>query len=104
MYRRTKRYEQNRKLGPRGGRSPRDPQDYPPDLPHLRRVIVVIDYDFGPRIHTMRLYRSGRVDQYLAFADGKPWQPDGQKRVGWSRVLAGMRKGMPRVMGPRNYA
>ncbi len=63
------------------------------DLPDLRRRIVVIDYDFGERIHTLDLFRTDRVDCYRVVADGVEWK----RRVGWSRILAGLRKSMPRV-------
>lgn len=67
--------------------------DYPPDLPDLRRRIIVIDYDFGERIHTLDLYRTNRVDCYRVVADGVEWK----KRIGWSKILAGLRMSMPRV-------
>ena len=65
----------------------------PVDLSDLRRRIVVIDYDFGERIHTLDLYRTDRIDCYRVVADGIEWK----RRVGWSRILAGLRKSMPRV-------
>lgn len=51
--------------------------DHLPELPDLRRRIVITDYDFGERIHTLDLYRTNRSDCY--------------------RVVAGLRKSMPRV-------
>jgi len=62
-------------------------------LPELRRTIIVIDYDFGRVEHRIDLYRTDRIDCYRAVADGRPWQ----QRIGWSRVLAGIRKGFLRV-------
>ena len=77
----------------------RDPKGRMPDLPLLRREVIVIDYDSGqPVAHTLHLYRCGRVDQYRAVADGKPWKD----RIGWSRVLAGLRKAYQRLPGPRS--
>ncbi|MBZ0104016.1 MAG: hypothetical protein K8H84_00145 [Sulfuricella denitrificans] len=67
--------------------------EYPPELPELRRRIIIQDFDFGERIHTLDLYRTNRVDCYRVVADGVPWK----KRMGWSRILAGLRKSMPRV-------
>lgn len=67
--------------------------DYPPELPDLRRRIIIQDFDFGERIHTLDLYRTNRVDCYRVVADGVPWK----SRMGWSRILAGLRKSMPRV-------
>jgi hypothetical protein len=68
--------------------------DYPPDLPNLRRVITVTDYDTGePVTHTIELYKSNRIDCYRAVVDGAPWKD----RIGWSKILAGLRKALPRV-------
>lgn len=67
--------------------------DYPPALPELRRRIVITDFDFGERIHTLDPYRSNRVDCYRVHVDGKPWKA----RIGWSKILEGLRKILPRV-------
>jgi len=67
--------------------------DYPPILPNLRRKIIIIDYDFGEVTHEINLYRTGRIDQYKAVADGKPWKA----RIGWSKILEGLRKSFIRV-------
>lgn len=75
-----------------------DAPEYPHDLPRLRRVVIVIDYDQGePVIETMRLYRTSRVDCYRAEVNGTTWRP----RVGWSGVLEGLRKSFVRVASPR---
>jgi hypothetical protein len=77
----------------------REPQGRMPELPELRREILVVDYDSGePVAHTLHLYRSDRVDCYRAVADGKPWKD----RIGWSKVLAGLRKSFQRVPGQRS--
>ena len=53
--------------------------DYPPQLPELRRRIVVEDFDLGePVRHEIRLYRSSRVDCYVVEMDG------GVCRAGWA--------------------
>ena len=63
-----------------------------PELPQLRREIIVTDFDTGePVTHTMHLYRSDRVGCYRAVADGKPWKD----RIGWSKVLAGAAQELP---------
>ena len=67
--------------------------DYPPELPNLRRRIIIIDYDFGKVVHQIDLYRTNRVDCYRAVADGKSWKD----KVGWSKVLEGIRKSFVRV-------
>ena len=79
-------------------RMDREPQGRAPDLPELRRVVTVTDYDSGePVTHTLRLMKSRRVDVYRVEADGKPW-----RCCGWSVALAGLRKAYPRVPSPRS--
>ena len=72
--------------------------DYPPLLPNLRRKIIIIDYDFGEVRHEINLYKTNRIDQYKAIADGKPWKD----RIGWSKILEGLRKSLIRVNSTRN--
>ena len=67
--------------------------DYPSILPELRRRIVVTDYDFGEVTHTLDLYRTSRIDCYRVHVDGVPWKA----RMGWSQILASLRKSLPRV-------
>jgi len=67
--------------------------DYAEPLPELRKRITVTDFDFGEVTHTLELYRTDRVDCYLVKVDGKPWKA----RIGMSRILAGLRKSMPRL-------
>ena len=67
--------------------------DYPRELPELRKRIVIHDYDFGEVVHTLDLYRTDRIDCFAVHVDGKPWE----ERIGMSRILAGLRKSMPRV-------
>lgn len=77
----------------------REPRGRMPELPALRREIIIIDHDSGqPIAHTMHLYRSDRVDCYRAVADGKPWKD----RIGWSKVLVGLRKSYQRLPGQRS--
>jgi hypothetical protein len=73
-------------------------EDRAPDLPLLRREVIVIDYDTGsPVTHTLHMYRTRRVDTYRIEADGRPW-----KCGGWSVATAGLRKAYPRVPSPRS--
>lgn len=67
--------------------------DYPAVLPDLRRRIIIEDFDFGHRVHVLELHKTNRVDCYRVEVDGKPWKA----RIGWSRLLEGLRKSMPRV-------
>jgi hypothetical protein len=67
------------------------------ELPKLRRRLIVIDYDTGePQMHVIDLLRTERCDTYRAVVDGREW-----KRAGWSRVLDGLRRAMPRVLSAR---
>lgn len=98
-YRKTKcRMEQRAKLSAArdAARMAAPAPDYPPALPRLRRRIVIKDYDFGERIHTIDLYRTGRIDCYRVVADGVEWK----RRAGWSQVLAGIRRALPRLSSP----
>lgn len=65
-------------------------------IPELRRVIEITDYDTGEPIHhKLELYKTDRIDCYKVFVDGKLWK----ERIGWSKILAGIRKALPRLMG-----
>jgi hypothetical protein len=100
MYRRTRKYQEQitrsakakarREIAREEGHHP----DYPPELPELRRVILITDYDTGtPITHKIELYRTTRIDCYNAWVNGRLWK----KRIGWSRVLEGLRKALPRL-------
>jgi hypothetical protein len=94
---RTQRIEALRRGRERAAMA-REPRGRMPDLPLLRREVIVIDYDSGqPVTHTLHLYRTARVDTYRIEADGKPW-----KRGGWTAALAGLRKAYPRLPSPRS--
>lgn len=96
MYRKTKRsIEQlaQMRIARDRNRMASPAPDYPPVLPQLRRRIVITDFDFGERVHTLDLYRTNRVDCYRVHVDGHPWKA----RIGWSKILEGMRKSLPRV-------
>lgn len=67
--------------------------DYSVCLPELRRTVIVIDHDFGEVTHRLDLYRTNRIDCYRVVADGVEWK----KRAGWSSILAGLRRSLPRV-------
>ena len=96
MYRKTKRSKETlarMKAGKDAARMNRPAPEYPATLPELRRQIIIRDFDFGENIHTLDLYRTNRVDCYRVVADGVEWK----ERVGWSKILAGLRKSMPRI-------
>lgn len=96
VYRKTKRSIEilaRMKAGKDADRMERTPPDYPLPLPDLRREIIIIDHDFGEQIHRLMLYRTNRRDCYKVVADGVEWK----EHIGWSKILAGLRKSMPRV-------
>ncbi len=68
--------------------------DFPPDLPCLRRLIELTDYDAGtPITHRVELYRSDSINCYNVTIDGRSWR----QRIGWSYILEGLPKGLPRL-------
>lgn len=67
--------------------------DYPVALPDLRRRLVIETFDFGHEIHVIEMFKTNRIDCFRVEVDGKPWKT----RIGWSRLLEGLRKSMPRV-------
>ena len=106
MYRKpTKRQQEARarkldamRRGKDRARMAREPQARMPDLPLVRRRVVVTDFDSGhPVEHTLELRRSRRVDSYAVYADGQPW-----KVCGWSKVCEGLRKSHQRLPSPRS--
>lgn len=95
-YRLTKRateVQARMQAGRERARMDRPAPDYPPILPDLRRRIVIEDWDFGHRVHVLELHKTARIDCYRVVADGVQWR----KRAGWSQILAGLRRAMPRL-------
>jgi len=82
--------------GKEAARMARPLEPRPPDLPELRRQIVIIDHDFGTVEHRIDLFRTGRIDCYRVVADGAEWK----RRAGWSTVLEALRKSFLRVGSP----
>ena len=74
-------------------RMDRPAPERPPELPDLRRRIIVIDYDHGRVVHRIDLHKTRRVDCYRAIADGKEWK----RSIGWAKVLEGVRKSFVRI-------
>ena len=100
MYRRRRKYQQLIEKFSRG-RAAREKRrteghhpEYPPELPELRRLVEITEFDTGvPVTHRIELYRSNRIDCYNVMIDGTLWK----KRIGWSKVLEGLRKTLPRL-------
>ncbi len=96
VYRKTKRSLATltkMRAGRDRARMERPAPDYPVELPALRRRIVIENFDFGHTVHVLELHRTNRIDCYRVVADGIEWK----KRIGWSQILAGLRKSLPRV-------
>lgn len=102
-YRRTRKYDAKRQRAMQAGRDlarmARPAPSYPQPLPDLRIRITVERYDHGEQLHVIALHRTRRVDVYRATVDGQPWLT-----AGLSRVFAGLRKALPRVVSPRAIA
>ena len=63
------------------------------EIPMLRRVIEITDFDSGkPIVHKLELYKTDSIDSYDVYVNGVIWK----KRIGWSIILAGISKVMPR--------
>ncbi|MDN5939861.1 MAG: hypothetical protein L0H83_14540 [Salinisphaera sp.] len=93
MYRRTAKYAQHHKRRERQELPEAEQRPAVWQPPHLRRRIVIQDFDgTAPTEHVIELYRTNRIDSYRAVIDGQPWKA----RIGWSRVLDGLRRAMPR--------
>lgn len=96
MYRRTRKY-QTRHQRPELAQQDQRPATWQP--PHLRRHITIEDFDGdAPRKHTIELFRTLRIDSYRAVVDGAEWKSS----IGWSRVLDGLRRALPRMLSPRH--
>jgi hypothetical protein len=70
---------------------------YPVEVPKLRKIIIVINFDFLVSINIFKLFRSRHIDQYIVEENGNKW---GGKH-GMSKILASIRKSMPRLLSSR---
>lgn len=101
MYRRTAKYANRRKWHPRPAVAEDDQRSPHWRPPQLRRRITVEDFDGADTTtHVIELFRTPRIDSYRAVIDGREWNP----RIGWSRVLDGLRRAMPRLASARHTA
>lgn len=71
-----------------------DPPNYPPAIDFDRWVKQIVVRDgLSGETHVLTCFISKqRIDQYRVTVDGKPWKD----RIGFSRLLAGLRKASPR--------
>lgn len=100
-YRHTAKYTAARQRAMQAGRAAARRArevERPADLPDLRLRITIERLDFGRELHVIELHRTPRVDQYRAVVDGQPWRD----RIGLARVLASIRKSLPRVRSARS--
>lgn len=75
-----------------------DAPDYPAVLPKLRRIVIVIDFDFGPMVEVFGLWRTSRIDCYrMTWKDGTVIN----ECIGWAKALEIIRKGFLRVRSLR---
>ncbi len=100
MYRKTSKYRQNTIKSYSNKIDKEQDQAYDQratqQVPSLRRVIEITDYDTGTPIHhKVELYKTDRIDCYDVVIDGELWK----RRIGWSRILSSIRKAMPRLSG-----
>ena len=96
MYKKRNKYSKklaNMRKAKERKRIESDPPDYPAQLPELRRMVIVVDYDFGKVTEVMRLYKTSRIDCYKAVVNGETWK----KKVGWAKCLEAIRKSFVRV-------
>jgi len=71
-----------------------DPPPLTRELPNLRRIVIVIDYDFGPHVEVFSMWKTKRRDCYkLCRKDGTVINP----KIGWAKTLETIRKGFLRV-------
>ena len=60
--------------------------------PKLRRIVIVIDFDFGKMVKFFKFYRSGRIDTYLIKDE-----EGNQISAGWNNYLKVLSKCFPSV-------
>jgi hypothetical protein len=90
----TRKHSANALAAKQRKRMASPPPDYfdAPDYSKPVRELVYRDLLTG-ETHTFLMFISRkRVDQFSCTIDGKPWLP----KAGWSRVLSGLRKAVPR--------
>jgi hypothetical protein len=98
MYRRTNKYAKRREWHPRPELAEADQRPAAWQPPALRRRITIEDFDdVETHTHVVELFRTSRIDCYRAVIDGTEWK----SRVGWSRVLDGLRRALPRMASTR---
>jgi hypothetical protein len=90
----TRKHSANALAAKQRNRLASPPPDYfdAPDYSKPVREIVYRDLLSGETHIFLLFIHPRRVDQFVCLIDGKPWLA----QAGWSRVLAGLRKAVPR--------
>ena len=60
--------------------------------PKLRRIVIVIDLDFGRVVKFFKFYRSGRIDTYLIKDE-----EGNEIKAGWNKFLNTLSKCYPSI-------
>lgn len=63
--------------------------------PELRRVVIVIDYDFETKIDVFKLTRSPRIDRYHITHNNNP-----ATGAGWANFCKRLGTHYPRILSP----
>lgn len=100
MYRKTKKAIARRKWRPHPDEPLKSERSERWQPPLLRRRVTIEDFDGPePQTHVIELYRTPRIDSYRAVVNGKEWH----QHIGWSRILDGLRRALPRLASPRHF-
>lgn len=89
----SKKLQEAMQRGRERARMERPVPEYPPELPDLRREVIIRDHDHGLVEHKIEMFKTGRRDCYRIVADGVEWK----SRMGWSRALEAVRKSFVRI-------
>ena len=89
----SKKLQAAMQAGRERARLSRPAPEYPPDLPDLRRELIIRDHDHGTIEHKIEMFKTSRRDCYRIVADGVEWK----RRMGWSKALEAVRKSLVRV-------
>ena len=89
-----KKYRENQRKAKEQIRLESDAPDYSISFtpPKLRRIVIIIDFDFGKVVKFFKFYRSGRIDTYLIKDE-----EGNQVKVGWNNFLKILSKCFPSV-------
>lgn len=89
-----KKYRENQRRAKDHKRLESDDLDYEPEFvpPRLRRIVIVIDFDFGKMVKFFKFYRTGRIDTYMIKDE-----EGNQVKAGWNNFLRILSKCYPSI-------